>query len=127
MTTRNKKLLCSFSEFAVIHDRHSGNWLPMIIALGSSSSLSNSSCTITTCVLAANSAAYSVTSPILINRGNVTLAGGSSDRNQTKIVRAPGFVDELIKIDAATPLSGIVLQNFTVCGGSNITPRNGAV
>ena len=83
--------------------------------------------TYSTCVLAANSTSYPVTSSILIKRSNVTLAGGSNNRQQTRIVRDPAFTGELIKIDADTPLSGIVLRDFTVCGASNITPHNGVV
>ncbi len=72
----------------------------------------------TTCTLAPSEQPYAVSTTIEINRSNVTVAGGGSNRTQTKLVRDPSFTGPLIQINAPNYVSpGITLQNFTVCGG----------
>ncbi|MBL8239297.1 MAG: hypothetical protein JNM66_17865 [Bryobacterales bacterium] len=56
--------------------------------------------------------------PIRITRSNVTLQGGSSTRKDTKLVRDPSHTGNLIEIDNAVPVSGVKIQNLTVCGSA---------
>jgi hypothetical protein len=54
----------------------------------------------------------------LIRRSGVTLTGGSSDRSQTKLVRDRSFTKPIISVIAPTfTAQGILLRDFTVCGG----------
>jgi hypothetical protein len=64
-----------------------------------------------------------VTGPVMIERSNVTVRGlgtggsASSNRLQTKLVRDPTFTGPIIRVDVATPATGVILENLTVCGG----------
>jgi hypothetical protein len=61
---------------------------------------------------------YVLSQPITIGRSNVTASGGSTDRSQTVLLRDPSYTGPMMRVDAASPLSGINIQNLTFCGGS---------
>ena len=60
-------------------------------------------------------------STITVGRSNVTLAGGGVTRGEVKLVRAYNFADPLIRVASAGPaITGVTLQNFTVCGSDTL-------
>lgn len=72
---------------------------------------------------------YPISKTIVIDRSNISIQGDATNRNNTKLVRDPIFTDPLISIGtappqpgapSATPLTGVTLQNFTVCGGIDV-------
>jgi len=94
------------------------------------------------CVLASGSGAcplsagaYKVSATIAIGR-SVTMSGASSNRGQTLLIRDPtldpglphdapyniGFTAPIIKVGAngSAPLTGVIIKDLTVCGGSTI-------
>ena len=74
------------------------------------------------CQLAAGD--HNIANTLAVNRSNFTFQGFGTDLHQTKLMRDPSFTEPIIAIDTdfATPLTGITLQNFTVCGGSILDP-----
>ena len=74
-----------------------------------------------TCTLADATGPYTVTTPIVIGRSNVTVTGGGANRSATVLVRAPGNTAEMMLVDAAQPLTGITIQNLTFCGSSTLS------
>ena len=68
---------------------------------------------------------YTIANTLAVNRSNFTFQGFGTDLNpQTKLKRDPSFTEPIIAVDtdAVTPLTGITLQNFTVCGGGILDP-----
>ena len=61
----------------------------------------------------------------MISRSNVTMQGGGATMGATKLVRGAGMTDPLIKVHSPGTLTGITLQNFTVCGSSNLATTPG--
>jgi len=64
---------------------------------------------------------HSVTSTLTIRRSGITLAGGSTDRNQTVLVRAPAHTGPMMLVDVPRPATSIGIQNLTFCGGSTLS------
>ncbi len=82
------------------------------------------------CIQVANSVCplatgkYVVNNPIAITQSGVTIAGGSGNASQTKLLRAAANTAPLISVgaSASAALTGITLENFTVCGSGTVTP-----
>jgi hypothetical protein len=64
---------------------------------------------------------YSVNNTISIQRSNVTLQGGSSDRSQTKLVRSPDFTGRLVQVNGNSPVTNVKIKNLTFCGSSKLS------
>jgi len=67
---------------------------------------------------------YTVSSEILIGRSNVTVSGGSSDPHQTALVRDPALTQPMMRVTAATPVTGITIQSLTFCGSNTLQNSN---
>ena len=72
---------------------------------------------------------YAVSQQLDIGRSNVVLGGPDGAlSSQTKLVRAagssPGYTAPIISVgaNATSPLTGITIQNLTICGSSTLTP-----
>ena len=73
---------------------------------------------------------YYVAQTIVIGHSNVTISGGSMYPSQTVLVRAPActpqpsctkFTGPLMRVNAASPLTGVTIQNLAFCGSNTIT------
>ncbi|MEO8132337.1 MAG: hypothetical protein ABI822_34895, partial [Bryobacteraceae bacterium] len=81
---------------------------------------SGSSASPATCALPAGS--YTVSAPVVISKSYVTIQGASSQRLDTKLVRDPAFTDAILRVDAGSPLTGVTIQNLTICGSTTLNP-----
>ncbi|PWT98654.1 MAG: hypothetical protein C5B51_28725 [Terriglobia bacterium] len=87
---------------------------------------------------------YGVTQTIVVGRSNVTIQGGGTSPSQTILLRDPGFPSTgsaacvntpslpdcgsnaplmQVKPTQSPTLSGVKIQNLTICGNSNIYPN----
>jgi hypothetical protein len=73
-----------------------------------------------TCTLPAGT--HPVSSTINVSRPNVTITGGTGQRNETKLVRGTALTEPIIRVDAGNSMTGIIIRNLTVCGSSVLTP-----
>ena len=74
---------------------------------------------VTTCVLAPNT--YTMTTPVVISRSNVTVMGGSTDASQTKLVRDRSYTGPLIQVNVpGFTAPGVTVSDLTICGGIDV-------
>ena len=78
-----------------------------------------------TCVLPASAFTVTNTNQIVLARSNVTISGSGSGANRTKLFRDSSNTDPLIVVDAPSPLSGVRIQNLTICGNSRLSQLTG--
>jgi hypothetical protein len=59
--------------------------------------------------------------PVIVDRDNITIRGAGADSKGTKLVRGLNYKGALLQIGTlAKSVSGVKIENMTVCGGSKI-------